>query len=157
MNDGSGSRSRSGTERRRKTHTVTSRFSPEEMKELDEAASEAGLTRASFVRARTLAAPVTRPTKRASIDRQLLARLLAQMARVGNNLNQIARAANVGEAHRYEAGDALAELRALAPLIHEALGRRPRTDEKPAAPHKPSRPAPDEIPWGWTDEDGVPS
>ena len=117
--------SRTGTETRQKSLPVTTRYSPEEFAQLEEAASRAGLTRASFQRVQSLSTPPkTRSTKRAPIERQLLAKSLGQLGRVGNNLNQLARIANLEHIERERIMLAIADLRNLLPLFLEALGRR---------------------------------
>ncbi len=118
-------KSRSGSQTRRKLHMVTTAYSDDELAELDEAASRAGLTRASFQRVQSLAKPKTRSTRRAPVDRELLARALGQLGKVGSNLNQIAKAANLDRMERADLGAALVEIRALAVVVMEAMGRKP--------------------------------
>jgi hypothetical protein len=118
--------SRRGTETRKKTIPVTSRYDADEFAQLDEAASRAGLTRASFQRVQSLTTtPKTRSTRRAPVERELLAKTLGQLGKIGSNLNQIAHAANINEADQFDIGAAVAELRAFLPLILESLGRKP--------------------------------
>ena len=118
-------KTRSGSQTRRKPNMVTTAYNDEELAELDEAASRAGLTRASFQRVQSLAKPKTRSTRRAPVDRELLARALGQLGKVGSNLNQIAKAANLDRMERADLGAALAEIRALAVVVMEAMGRKP--------------------------------
>ena len=126
MKEATQTKPRRGTETRQKSLVVTSRYSPDEFAQLDEAASRAGLSRASFQRVQSLGTPPkTRSTRRAPIERELLAKALGQLGRVGNNLNQIAHAANMGDAERFDLGAALAELRGLLPDFLQALGRKP--------------------------------
>ena len=73
---------RRGTETRQKRYLVTTRYSTEELAQLDELASRAGLTRASFQRVQSLTTPPkTRSVRRPPIERELLARTLGQLAR----------------------------------------------------------------------------
>ena len=69
---------------------VTSPYDEAEFAELEEAASRAGLTRASYQRVQSLATPKTRSTRRAPIERETLAKVLGQLGKIGSNLNQIA-------------------------------------------------------------------
>ena len=117
--------SRRGSETRKKSIPVTSRYDLAEFAELEEAASRAGMTRASFQRVQSLAEPKTRSTRRAPIERETLAKVLGQLGKIGSNLNQIARAANLNQAERAEIGTTVAELRGLLPALLEALGRKP--------------------------------
>jgi hypothetical protein len=116
---------RCGTERRKKTFAVTTRYDADEYAQLEEAASEAGLTRASYQRVQTLAAPKTRSTRRAPVEKELLGRLLGQIGKIASNLNQIARAANMGFGLPANFAGILRELRNLIPDILRALGRAP--------------------------------
>ena len=117
---------RRGTETRQKSLLVTSRYSPDEFAQLDEAASRAGLSRASFQRVQSLGTPPkTRSTRRAPIEREMLAKALGQLGKVGSNLNQLAHAANLNRTERDQIGAAVAELRGLLPDFLQALGRKP--------------------------------
>jgi hypothetical protein len=116
---------RRGTETRKKSYLVTSRYDPDEYAELEEAASRAGLTRASYQRVQSLSKPKTRSTRRAPIDRELLAKVLGQLGKVGSNLNQIAREAHFDRFERADLATAISVLRALVPLLMKALGRGP--------------------------------
>lgn len=116
---------RRGSEKRKKTFLVTSRYDESEFTELDEAASRAGLTRASFQRVQSLAKPKTRSTRRAPIERETLAKTLGQLGKIGSNLNQIAHAAHLGQFEKYEMLATVTQLKATLPLLLEALGRKP--------------------------------
>lgn len=116
---------RRGSERRKKTYQVTTRYDADEYAELEEAASRAGLTRASYQRVQSLARPKTRSTRRAPVEKELLARLLGQIGKIGSNLNQIARTANMGLGVRADLVNLMGELRRLIPLILMALGQAP--------------------------------
>lgn len=117
---------RSGSETRKRSIPVTTRYDEDELAALDEAASRAGLTRASYQRVQTLMTPPkTRSTRRAPVERELLAKALGQLGRVGNNLNQIAHAANINGAERHEIMATVADLRDLLPAFMDALGRKP--------------------------------
>ena len=105
---------------------VMTRYSPAEFVQLDEAASRAGLTRASFQRVQSLAtAPKTRSTRRAPVEREMLAKALGQLGRVGNNLNLLARAANLERTEREQIMVIIADIRELLPAFLQALGRKP--------------------------------
>lgn len=118
-------RSRSGSQKRKKLHMVTTAYDPAEFAELDEAASRAGMTRASYQRVQSLAQPKTRSTRRAPIDRELLAKLLGQFGKAASNLNQAVAFGHVGKADRAEVMATVADLRGLLPDLMTALGRRP--------------------------------
>ena len=115
---------RTGTDTRKKTFLVTSRYDPDEFAELDNAASKAGLTRASFQRVQSLATkPKTRSTRRAPIERELMAKVLGQLGKIGSNMNQLAHAAHMGHADRIEIKLTVQAMRDTLPAILQALGR----------------------------------
>jgi hypothetical protein len=117
---------RRGSEKRKKTIPVTSRYDEDEFAELNESASRVGLTRASFQRVQSLGTPPkTRSTRRAPIEREMLAKALGQLGKVGSNLNQLAHAANVDRTERSQIMVTIADLRELLPTFLEALGRKP--------------------------------
>jgi hypothetical protein len=116
-------KSRRGSETRRKSHPVTSRYDDVELAELDAAASRAGLTRGGFQRVQSLTIPPrTRSVRRAPVEKEELGRILGQLGKIGSNLNQLARAFNRDRPETEELGAALAELRGLVPTIRVALG-----------------------------------
>jgi len=114
-------KARSGSETRKRTTCVTSRYDDSELAELTEAASKAGLTPASYQRVQSLAQPKTRSTRRAPIDREMLGKALGQLGKIGSNLNQLAHAANLDRTYRAEIMDAVTECRTLLPHLMEAL------------------------------------
>lgn len=115
---------RSGTETRKKQFLVTSRYTPEEFAELEEAASQHGVTRASYQRTQSLSSkPKTRSTRRAPVEKELLAKAVGQLGKIGSNINQIAHAAHLDIRQHDELDVALAELRALSPMLLNALGK----------------------------------
>jgi hypothetical protein len=116
---------RRGTETRKKSYLVTVRYSPEEFAELDELASRRGLTRPSHLRECSLKKPKTRSTRRAPIERELLAKVLGQLGKIGSNLNQVSRSANLGEKHRPAWEEVRVEVRTAALAVMDAMGRSP--------------------------------
>jgi hypothetical protein len=123
MPEGRPSKARRGSEKRKKTRLVTSRYDAEEFAELEEAASRSGFTLASYQRIQSLSKPKTRSTRRAPIERELLAKVLGQLGKIGSNLNQIARDAHLGREVQAEVVAELPFLRAVVPMLIKALGR----------------------------------
>lgn len=125
-------RSRSGSEKRQRRHSRPIRLDDGELAEVEEAASRRGLTFSSFSRAAMLSAArgeigVTMPARsvrRPPIERELLARVLGQLGKIGSNLNQVGRAANMGRAEGEEIAAAVAEVRGAATAVMQAMGRR---------------------------------
>lgn len=115
-----------GSEKRARTSHITIRLTTDERATIDDDASRAGLTAGSYARGVLLRAPAPRQVRRPPIERRELVRLLGQLGHVGSNINQIARAANVGEPPEYEElADALSGLSRLRAAILAALGRDP--------------------------------
>jgi hypothetical protein len=102
------------------------RVTPLERAVIDEHAERAGLTAPSYARQVLLGASPPRQVRRPPIERRELARLLGEIGHVGNNLNQIAYAANIGEDTDREAlMAALESLAVVRAAILSALGRDP--------------------------------
>lgn len=114
-----------GSEQRRKQRVRTFRVTPEEDAELRAGAEGAGLSVGSYIRARVLTVQHTRQQRRPSVELQTIARLHAEMNRVGSNIHQILKRVNFGElvlAHEYR--EALNGYREVIDAILEALGRK---------------------------------
>jgi hypothetical protein len=102
------------------------RLTEKEHAALAEAASRAGLAPGSYARAKVLGGTPPRAVRALPVERQALATLLAQIGRVGGNLNQLAKASNSGlPVDAREVAPALADLRAIRDEIRALLGRKP--------------------------------
>jgi hypothetical protein len=129
-----GPKGRSGSETRQRKAAKLTRYLPDELAEIEEAASRAGVTFSSFVRAASLTAarggpkgvslPV-RSVRRPPVERELLARLLGQLGKVGSNVNQIARAANRKQNDETEIAETMQAVREAAQAIMKAMGQQP--------------------------------
>jgi len=104
------------------------RLTLEERAAAEEAARRAGVSVASFARGQMLGGPPPRAARRPPVEKEKLALVLAQLGKIGSNLNQIARASNMG---LFTTGDyeALKEevqgLTAARGALMDALGRTP--------------------------------
>lgn len=76
---------------RRRSIRLTARFNAAEASVIAEAAHASGVSRSDVVRRAVLNLPPIRPVA----ERQELGRLLAAIGKVGSNVNQIARHANI--------------------------------------------------------------
>ena len=85
------------SEARQKQRRITFRLTADELDTLEKAAGAAQVTLGSYIRETMLTTPQTRSRRRPSADVAMLAKLIAELNRVGGNINQIARAANFGE------------------------------------------------------------
>jgi hypothetical protein len=136
-------KSRSGTETRQVTKVVGTRCSDEDLAKIDKAASDAGLSRADYVRRQILETPSkVRSIRRPSIEVKAVAGLTAQLGKIGSNLNQIAHDLNTAliveddELRRVlsqlrrtieedQLATELAALREVRPLLFAVLERKP--------------------------------
>lgn len=82
------------SEVRQKNHVVGVRLSAEEMAEAKDAAEDMGLTVASLFRVTFFKKVRTATRHRPQIDRELVARAVLELGKIGNNLNQIAKRLN---------------------------------------------------------------
>jgi hypothetical protein len=64
---------------------------------IEERATAAGLSVSSYLRAAATGETGPGARRRPTVDRQLLGQAVAELNRVGNNVNQIARAGNIGK------------------------------------------------------------
>jgi len=86
---------KSGSENRERQPIIGFRVTPKERAEIEEAAEAEGLSMGSFIREKILTeAQETMRTRKPSFDRVLLAQCVAQVGKVGANLNQIAKRLN---------------------------------------------------------------
>jgi hypothetical protein len=116
----------SGTEKRVRNRHITVRLSADERSAVDAAAERAGLTPGSYARQLLLGAPAPRQVRRPPVERKELARLLAELGKIGGNLNQLAKAANSGVVvYSGEIDAAIDSLLEVRNAILAALGRAP--------------------------------
>ena len=115
---------RSGSETRQTTERLTIRLMPDQRRQLDEWANEAGLAAGSYARAKLFTGPQPRAVRLPSVERKTLAQFLALLGRLNGNVYQISRALNFGEGHdRKDLADALKEITELRNAVLAALGR----------------------------------
>ena len=124
--DDTESRPRRGSEKRQKSGVIGFRATPIERTELETAAEQAGLTLGSYIRAKTLTAPKLRAVPRPTVERELLAKAVAQLGRMNGNLHQIARHLNFGGSLPPDLSEALAEVKGAGAAVMGALGRTRR-------------------------------
>lgn len=92
---------------------------------LKDAANAAGLAPGSYVRAKVFGGNPPRAVRVPPIEREALAVLLAQIGRIGGNLNQLAKAVNSGMlVAGSDLTEALTDLRVLREELRAVLGRK---------------------------------
>lgn len=80
-----------------RTNIVTVRFSDDEMDTLDFVCQVFHQSRSQYIRRKALIGGIPRPEVRIALDEERACAVASQLARIGNNLNQIARKLNSGE------------------------------------------------------------
>jgi hypothetical protein len=115
----------SGSEKRQRNKRSTPRFTEEEFNRIAAKADNAGLGFAAYLRAAALdgdAGP--RAQRRPPADHKALREILGHVGRIGNNVNQIARALNAGDAAKLpDLQEALQAYLDIRNAIFEALGK----------------------------------
>jgi hypothetical protein len=116
---------RSGSEKRQRSRMFTVRLSPQEAATVRQKAQAHGQTIGALLRSSLLHVRL-HPSR---IDLQAVARLLAQLGKIGSNINQIAHHLNAGRpGDRIEGSleEALRDLGELRIVCLQALGKEPR-------------------------------
>lgn len=114
----------SKSQKRGRTKSISAACTPEEYAEIKARAEAAGLSAGGFLRACALGQVTAGTKRRAPADRAILEKAIAELRRVGNNINQIARAANMNEpTDRVRLNHALNEYSATLQQLREARGR----------------------------------
>lgn len=119
-------KSRSGSEQRQRSAAPARvRLTPDERAQLDAAAERASLPVGAFIRLQCLGEAGPRAARRPPVERAALSQLLGQLGKAGSNLNQIARALNMGEEPPADIAAAVAAIREAALAISATLrGKR---------------------------------
>jgi hypothetical protein len=85
------------SETRQRVTYVRARCTEEEKAIIEAAAEAEGISVGAFIRARTLGDPGKRSRRRPPADRAELVKILAELGKIGSNINQIARRINSGD------------------------------------------------------------
>jgi hypothetical protein len=92
-----GKKKKSGSETRARKIILPVRLTAQEHATITAKAEAANLSAGGFLRACGLGRVTPGTKRRAPADKAILERAIAELRRVGNNINQIARAANMNE------------------------------------------------------------
>ncbi len=85
----------SGSEKRRRNDVLAIRMTSEEFAEVSKRANDVQLTPASYARLELLDSPPPRQARRPAVEAENVARVLAQLGKIGSNINQIAHQLNM--------------------------------------------------------------
>jgi len=114
-----------GSDKRRRIRQSLVRWTDEEFSAVSAKADKAGLALGAFIRDVALGDAGPRAQRRPPADHVTLRKILGNIGRIGNNINQIARALNSGELIRLpELKEALRAILAIRGAIFEALGKK---------------------------------
>ena len=123
----------SGSEKRQRTKRLSVRLTADEFNQIAAKADNAGLGFAAYLRASALdgdAGP--RAQRRPPADHKALRQLLGEVGRIGNNINQIARALNSGDqASLPDLQEALHAYLEIRNKIFDALGKNHGPNNRP--------------------------
>ena len=109
--------------KRQRHVVVAARCTAQEASAIRDLAAKSGLSTGAFARAAMLGDAGPRAKRRPTVHQELLRQVLGHMARLGNNVNQIARQLNAGEAaHLPEIRHALRAYLDIRAAIFQALG-----------------------------------
>lgn len=135
-------RKKGGSDKRKRDSVVSIRLDGEERARALELADKSGLALGAFARAAMFGATGLRAKRRPTADREALLRVLGELGRVGNNVNQIAHRLNAGQqADADEVRRACREVVAAMDLVREALGQ-PSSGPTTRPPHDNQRQQP---------------
>lgn len=87
-----------GSQTRQRVKSVNIALTPEERARVEDMAALAGLSLSSYARACVLGDHGPRAQRRPQVDIQHFAKAIAELNKIGSNVNQIAHAANLGNA-----------------------------------------------------------
>ena len=130
---------KSGSEKRQRVDRFTLRCTQAQHAAIVSGANRAGLSCSAYILAATLQAKPPRAARVPPVEFKALAQVLAQLGRLGSNVNQIARSINYGQnPDLYDLREVPTIIQGLAREVMAALGkgsaaRRERQAEPPAA------------------------
>ena len=121
-----------GSDKRQRGKIMAFRCFDEEFNAIAAKADKAGLSGGAFMRAALLGDAGPRAQRRPPADHKALRQLLGQAGRIGNNINQIARALNSEEKAKLpELQEALRAINDIRNGILDALGKNHGPDTGP--------------------------
>lgn len=122
----------SGSDKRQRNKRINFRVFDDEFNEIAAKVDRSGLTFGAFMRAAALGNPGPRAQRRPPADHRALRQILGEIGRIGNNINQIARAINSGDGPNVpELREALAAYIKIRNAILDALGKNHGPDNGP--------------------------
>ncbi len=121
---------RSGSEQRRRTHAMSMRFTPEEITTIRLKADRAGTTISGLLRHALLNVEPPRAAHTPTINQKAVLKLMAEIGKIGSNINQLAKHANAGRYQEASIELAMREMVDIRMACLQALGREPSYEEE---------------------------
>jgi hypothetical protein len=123
----------SGSDKRQRNKRINFRVFDDEFNKIAAKADRSGLTLGAFMRAAALDGDSgPRAQRRPPADHKALRQILGEIGRIGNNINQMARALNSGDKlSRSDMEEALRACLDIRKKIYEALGKNPGPNTGP--------------------------
>lgn len=119
----------SGSNNRKRQEILRFRVTAEEKEQIEQDAGRAGVSTGYYARHVLLDAPIPRQAKRPSIETDLLKKTLAELNKIGSNINQLARSHNQRKPpYREDVLVALESLNLAVLDVLKALGKAPAND-----------------------------
>lgn len=119
----------SGSENRKRQEVVRFRVTAEEKAQIEQDATRAGVATGAYARNVLLDAPIPLQAKRPAVETELLQKTLAELNKIGSNINQLARAHNQRmPPYRQDVVIALEALNVVVLDVLKALGKKPAND-----------------------------
>ncbi|MEL6499793.1 MAG: plasmid mobilization relaxosome protein MobC [Cyanobacteria bacterium J06623_1] len=122
-------KNRSGSNKRKRQNQLLIRLTDAERVQLNLDADRVGTTTASYARQVLIDAPIPKQSKRPTVETELLRKTLAELNKIGSNINQLAHSHNLGLSPHHHTVEA--ELEILNDAITQvliALGKIPAND-----------------------------
>lgn len=112
----------SGSNKRQRPHKLTARFNAQEAAAVARKAEHAGISRSAFIRFAALGTPPPRGRRSVSANEKLLLQILAQLGKIGSNVNQLAHYAHLDRYQPQSVQAAMRELTEMRDAVMQALG-----------------------------------
>ena len=120
---------RSGSEKRQRGLILKARFNQQEADAIRAMAERSGLSVGALIRHALLNVPPPRAMRRPTVDIQAAARVLAELGKIGSNVNQLAHYAHLGRFQSDSIEMAMRDLGELRIACLQALGQEPNDPE----------------------------
>ena len=118
-----------GSENRKRQQVLRFRVTEEEKTQIEQDAARAGVPTGYYARYVLLDAPIPRQAKRPPVETELLKKTLAELNKIGSNINQLARSHNQQTPpYRDDVVAALETLNLVILDVLTALGKKPAND-----------------------------